>query len=621
VATKKGAPRDADVAIADFAGRGYEGWFVEDQSFGPAPLRAGDFLLGASASRPVATFVRGGAWAHSGYLSRKLQGTLRSPSFDIDRRFLHVYAAGKASRVNVVVEQFVMIQDPLYGSLRKIVNNDGPKWLTWDLWMWKGRQAYLEFADTTTQDLHDMRPPDGCGPEGYLAVGRVVLSDEREPPPATPEAETGELLGEAALESPEILAEHYQRVVTESLEAFRTGKLCDLPDTEARASLLAWLVEHGLLDSTPTAELESAFKQFKEIESRLPEPQRAPAMTEGTPEDGRVYVRGDPKNLGPVQPRRMLQAICGDKPSPAPSTGSGRLQLARLIADPSNPLTSRVMVNRVWHHVFGRGVVASVDNFGALGEKPSHPELLDHLADRFVKEGWSVKRLVRELVLSSAFRMDSRSSPESDAADPDNRLLHRMPVRRLEAEAIRDQVLAISGRLDRERMYGPGVEVHLTPFMENGYGNDYGRPKSSGPMDGEGRRSVYLMVRRNFLNPMLVAFDSPPPLNTAGRRVTSNVPAQALILMNDPFVAEQATLWARRVLAREALDAERRVKRMYAEALARPPTEQELVVALRFLDHHAEELQVPHKKRATDERLWADFAHVLMNVKEFIYLN
>jgi hypothetical protein len=344
-------------------------------------------------------------------------------------------------------------------------------------------------------------------------------------------------------------------------------------------------------------------------------------MTEGTPEDGRVYVRGDPKNLGPVQPRRMLRAISGDNESSAPPTGSGRLQLARLIADPANPLTSRVMVNRVWHHVFGRGIVASVDNFGALGEKPSHPELLDHLADRFVKEGWSVKKLVRGLVVSSTFRMDSRCPPEADAADPDNRLLHRMPVRRLEAEAIRDQVLAVSGRLDREKMFGPGVEVHLTPFMENGYGNDYGRPKSSGPMDGEGRRSVYLTVRRNFLNPMLVAFDSPPPLNTAGRRVNSNVPAQALILMNDPFVAEQAKLWARRVLERKGLDTEGRVKRMYADALARPPTQQEVALALQFLERQGEELQIPSEKRPSDERLWADFAHVLMNLKEFIYLN
>jgi hypothetical protein len=196
-----------------------------------------------------------------------------------------------------------------------------------------------------------------------------------------------------------------------------------------------------------------------------------------------------------------------------------------------------------------------------------------------------------------------------------------MPVRRLEAEAIRDSILAVSGRLEREKMFGPGVEVHLTPFMENGYTGEYGRPKGSGPLDGAGRRSVYLMVRRNFMNPMLTAFDAPPPLNTAGRRTVSNVPAQALILMNDPLVIEQAKLWAARILERSEVDSAGRVRRMYAEAFARPPTQAELAAALQFLDRHGEELGIAPEHRGTDARLWADLAHVLMNLKEFIFLN
>jgi hypothetical protein len=279
-----------------------------------------------------------------------------------------------------------------------------------------------------------------------------------------------------------------------------------------------------------------------------------------------------------------------------------------------------VFVNRVWHYAFGRGIVASTDNFGALGDAPTHPELLDYLADRFVREGWSLKKLLRELVLTNAFAMSSRASESADATDPDNRLLHRANVRRLDAEAVRDSILAVSGRLDRT-MYGPGVEVHMTPFMDNNYGDDYGRPKSSGPLDGAGRRSVYQIVRRNFMNPMLVAFDFPQPLNTIGRRSVSNVPAQALILMNDPFVAEQAKVWARRVIAAKDADAPARVRRMYLEAFARPPTEAELQTATRFLDHHAEVLSISPERRATDEQLWADLAQVLINVKEFTYLN
>ena len=625
--------REGDVELADFRGAGFEGWLPQDQSFGPAPLKPGDFLLGADANRPIATFVRGGAWAHSAFLSPKLEGTLRSRSFTIDGRYLHVSAAGQAARVNVVIDHFVMIQDPLYGTLRRVLNG-GAQWHTFDLAMWQGRRAYVEFADTTTPDLHAMGAPAGVGPDGHAAVSRVVLSAHAAPPPSVAPQAPVALLGADSVDSLATLAKRYQVAVNESLDAFGAGRLDALPDGEARAMLLAWLVEHGLLDAdaSPAAGrgpdedrqvLASLFEQFRATESKLPAPQRVPAMADGSPDEEHVFVRGSPKTLAPSpEPRRMLQAVAGPvaQQPPAPQTGSGRLELARRVADGANPLTARVMVNRVWHHVFGRGLVPSVDNFGALGEPPSHPELLDYLADRFVKDGWSVKRLVRELVLSSAFRMSSTAAEAADAADPDNRLLHRMPVRRLEAEAIRDTVLAVSGRLDTTRASGPPVEIFLTPYMDT-YGDDYGRPKTSGPLDGDGRRSLYVMVRRNFLTPMLVAFDAPPPLNTQGRRTVSNVPAQALIMMNDPFIAEQAKLWAARVLARNELDTPGRVRLMYRQAFTRPPADDELAIAVRFIDRQGGELGIPEPARATDPRVWADLAHVMMNVKEFIFLN
>jgi hypothetical protein len=612
--------READIVLADFGRSGFRGWFVEDQAFGTSPLRPGEVLLGGRSARPIVTLARGGTWAHSGHLSRRLQGTLRSPSFSIDRRFLHVLAAGKASRVNVVIEHFVMIQDPLYGRLRRILDDDRPHWLTFDLEMWRGRRAYIEFADTTTQDLHDMGPPAGCGPDGYVAVGDVLLSDLG-PPALTATVDAIGLLGGVPVESPLTLAERYGRAVSESLAAMADGSLPDRSDAEARSVLVAWLVEHGLLelDESPSGPIGALLESFREIEARIPEPRRAPAMTEGTPEDERVFLRGNPKTIGPVVPRRMLSALASGRGARTAAVGSGRLDLARRIADPANPLTARVAVNRIWHHLFGRGLVPSVDNLGALGDRPSHPELLDDLADRFVRDGWSIKRAVRELVLSRTFQMASTSSPEAEAGDPDNRLLHRMFVRRLEAEAIRDAILAVSGRLEG-RMGGPGVEVHLTPFMDN-YGDGYGRPKTIGPLDGDGRRSLYLNVRRNFLTPLLVAFDMPPPLVTAGRRDVSNVPAQALILMNDPFVAQQARRWAVRVLAIEGLDVSGRVRRMYREAYARTPSEAERKAALHFLESHADELGVAPDRWGDDERVWADFAHVLLNVKEFIFLN
>ena len=183
----------------------------------------------------------------------------------------------------------------------------------------------------------------------------------------------------------------------------------------------------------------------------------------------------------------------------------------------------------VWHHLFGRGIVATPDNFGVLGIPPTHPELLDYLAKEFVQEGWSLKRLIRHIVLTDTYAMSSTIRTEAQEIDPKNELLHTFRMKRLEGEAIRDAMLSVSGRLD-STMGGSSVPVHLTPFMQG-----RGRP-TSGPLDGSGRRSLYLATTRNFLAPFLLAFDTPIPFSTVGRRQVSNVPAQSLILMNDPFV-------------------------------------------------------------------------------------
>jgi hypothetical protein len=270
-----------------------------------------------------------------------------------------------------------------------------------------------------------------------------------------------------------------------------------------------------------------------------------------------------------------------------------------------NPFIARVIVNRVWQHLFGRGIVSSVDNFGVLGEPPSHPELVDYLSEQFIRDGWSIKRLIRSLTLSSAYRMSSRADEEADRGDPENILLHRMPIRRLEGEAIRDAILAVSGCLD-ERVYGPSIPVHLDDHQEG-----RGRPEN-GPLDGFGRRSVYLAVRRNFLSSFLLAFDTPTPFSTVGRRTLSNVPAQALILLNDPFVHQQAAAWAKRVCSNGGPEVER-ISRMYVVAFARPPTSRELAFCREFLGEQQE-------RGGGTLSAWSALAHVLFNVKEFIYL-
>jgi hypothetical protein len=203
----------------------------------------------------------------------------------------------------------------------------------------------------------------------------------------------------------------------------------------------------------------------------------------------------------------------------------------------------------------------------------------------------------------------------AEGADPQNLLFHRANVKRLEGEAIRDAILAVSGRLDRKQ-FGPSVPVHLTPFMQG-----RGRPANSGPLDGDGRRSIYIAVRRNFLPPMMLAFDTPVPFSTVGRRNVSNVPAQALILMNDPFVVEQARLWARKVLADPAKTPEQRIERMYLEAFARPPTADENRAVVAFLSSQSREHGNAAGDASSDERVWADLAHVLINAKEFQFID
>jgi hypothetical protein len=299
---------------------------------------------------------------------------------------------------------------------------------------------------------------------------------------------------------------------------------------------------------------------------------------------------------------------------------------------------ARVIVNRIWQHLMGRGIVPSVDNFGVLGQQPTHPELLDYLASEFIRDGWSIKRLVRRIMLSSTYRQGSGVRVQGSAqletedrgqaprdnrlsssfilhpssSDPENLLFHRQNLKRLEGETLRDAILAVSGRLDTA-MYGPSMPVHLTPFMQG-----RGRPKESGELDGAGRRSIYLSVRRNFLSPLMLAFDTPIPFTTMGRRNVSNVPAQALILMNDPFIAEQAQRWAHNLITTHNTDHIVRIRRMYLAAFSREPTVSETAASIAFIQQQSREYSESGGSPTASERSWADAAHVLYNIKEFV---
>ena len=390
-------------------------------------------------------------------------------------------------------------------------------------------------------------------------------------------------------------------------------------------ALLNWLLENGLLDGEASApgagsQLAGLVVQYQQLAATLPQPQRAPALADGTGEDEFVFLRGSYKNLGARALRSPPEALevsaiqRNATEGAAYSAGSGRLELAERIVDPANPVLGRVLVNRLWQHVFGEGLVRTPDDFGRMGQAPTHPELLDHLAAELVRGEWSVKRMVRRLVTAETYRQAANSelriqNAEWATVDPENRLLHRMPLRRLEAEAIRDAVLAVSGRLNSE-IHGPSVLPHVTPPMEG-----RGKP-NSGPLDGEGRRSIYINARRNFLTPLLLAFDYPVTFTPIGRRGTSALPSQALALMNDPFVVQGAERWAERALTEGGARTADRIAWLYETAFAREPTEDETAAAIDFL-------QAQSLKRggsSEDPQVWADLCHVLINVKEFIFI-
>ena len=363
------------------------------------------------------------------------------------------------------------------------------------------------------------------------------------------------------------------------------------------------------VDLTP--KLSDLISEYRAIESSLSRPQTINSLLDmGSGRDYSLLQSGDAENPGDPVPRRYLTALTGGRT--LESNGSGRRELADLMASPQNPLTARVMVNRVWNYLFGRGLVATINDFGNFGERPSHAQLLDHLARQFIADGWSLKRLVRRLVLTQAFQQSSRASEAASRIDPENRLLHHYPVRRLEAEAIRDSILATSGRFDPLR-YGPSVEPYRLKTKEY-------RKLHAGPLDGHGRRSVYLRVTRMEGPRFLELFDFPVPSVSRGRRDVTNVPSQALAMLNDPFVIQQADFWADRLLEQEGGTLEERLERMFVRAFSRPPSSEEVARFGELTRSLGRLYRVPQEHILASKEIWKDVAHSLFNTKEFIYL-
>jgi hypothetical protein len=357
----------------------------------------------------------------------------------------------------------------------------------------------------------------------------------------------------------------------------------------------------------PSSELKTLEEKLKQlVESGPKRPLVMSVREEEKIEDTFIHVRGNVHNLGAKVPRGFLQAATLSTPPAVPSDQSGRSEFADWITSPSNPLTARVMVNRVWHWLFGAGLVRTTDNFGTMGETPSHPELLDYLATQFVEQGWSVKKLVREIMLSRTYQLSSKqvsrgfgSGKDTPAAhpdaDPENRLLSHANRRRLDAECIRDTMLFVSGQLSEQRG-GQSFKASLSAD----YGFDYGEP----------RRSVYVPAFRNALPEIFEAFDFADPSIVVGARNVSTVAPQALFLMNHPFVREQARAAALRLRGESLDNDDARIKRAYRLALGRIPSEGEVAVARKQLSATSNPVEG-----------WTDIFHALFASADFRYLN
>lgn len=333
--------------------------------------------------------------------------------------------------------------------------------------------------------------------------------------------------------------------------------------------------------------------------------------------DCEIRIRGEAEKIGPVVPRGFLTVF--DVPG-APRINpnqSGRLELAQWIASDKNPLTARVIVNRVWHHLFGQGIVLSVDNFGVTGDVPSHPELLDYLASEFIKERWSIKKLVRRIVLTRAYQLGAGTMEANLKVDPANRLIWRHSPRRLSAEEIRDAMLAAAGTLDLTRPKGSAAMDLKVIELSNV--SPLAKKLEAVAIENK-HRSVYLPLVRLITPKSLEVFDFAEQGTVTGSRDTTTVPTQALYLLNDPFVLQQAESLAKRVLAREDLDDVGRVKLAYQVMLCRQASANEIERATGYITDYA--AAASEEKSLANPRVaaWSSYCQALLASAEFRYV-
>jgi hypothetical protein len=570
--------------VWDLTGKDSAAWFRQGNGF--TADQSGDFMVETEGARPVRALLPAGTYGN--LLSSKHSAMLTSPRFKVDTDYISVRViGGGGAHLRLITDNYPIGQGgPTSIFPQTEVSGDQPRWIRLSTAYRRGSYAYIELTvpdDITRRANSD---PKNKSPSNRAWFGIQQVAFHNEPALKLPAAPTlaAALADLPVPDSAEAYIQGLTKAVQTAAKDWGKGQA-----TAAQLNLLNAFVKFDLLPTSATSEAAKLATEYRRLEAAIPELRRTPGVVEADNFNQPLFVRGDNKKPAAVIPRRYLEAF---DTKAFVTAGSGRLELADKIATADNPLTSRVMVNRLWHHVFGRGLVGTVDNFGRLGDQPSHPELLDHLAQQFIQRNWSVKSLVRSLLLTEAFQRDSTPSTSAQAKDPANVLLAHMRVRRLDGEPLRDTLIVLSGRLN-ERMFGPGDNAMAGSREQT-------------------RRSVYLTIRRNSLHPLITTFDGPKPFTTLGRRDATNVPAQSLTLLNDPFIIESAKSWAGRLDAKQSDSL--KIDTLFIQALGRPASPNEQQACRRYL------AELVKSNGGNQPASWQDLAQSILNLKEFLYL-
>lgn len=550
----------------DFSKTESPGWYADGNGLTKIGSPEGELIIAPVGDEIAAQVVPAGVYTHT--LTTKHRGMFGSPKTHLDQECdLWLLVAGDGgSQARYVVQNY-----PRSGTVYPVrdLNGGDWHWLKYDLSYWTGDDIHIEL--TTAADAPVLVKENE---RSWFGIRRAELRKKDAPAPGNPRQEVNAHLRNRweQIDPPTFSAavETWIDELRRTVDRWQQGQ-----SVAGDSVFLDACLKQGLLPSraAPGSRLAGLVQEYRRLEAEIPVPNRAPGLWEADSYDQPLFVRGNHKQPANPVPRRFLEAFHG---TPWKTSQSGRLELARALSAPDNPLVARVIVNRIWHHLFGEGLVRTPDNFGQLGERPGHPELLDLLALKFQRDGTSIKSLIRGLLGTQAWQRSSRASSIALEKDPENRLLSHAHVRPLDAESLRDAMLLISGR------WNP------IPF---------GPP--AGFETQHPRRSVYTTIHRNSLNPFLETFNAPVPFATKGRRDATNVPAQSLTLLNDPFVIESARLAAERIMP---LPPDQRVRTLFAWSFGRPPTDAEAGAAAQFINDVSDRYRRMQEQRLADER-------------------